>query len=130
MNLNAYVGLPYEEGARGPDRFDCYGIVAAVFAERGITLPDFYQREPGPMSAARAIDASVKGEILGGRAERVQEPEDYDIVVVRGFSKAHHVGVVMSGGVLHASRGLGSIWQSLSSFKMLHGDTEFYRWHI
>jgi len=130
MNVNAYVGLPYQEGARGPGAFDCYGIVAAVFKERGIVLPDFYQAEPGPMWAARAIEASVKGEVLGGRAERIADPEDYAIAVVRGFSKAHHVGVVVAGGVLHASRGLGSIWQSMSSFKMLHGEVEFYRWHI
>ena len=130
MNVNQYIGLPYKEGARGPDAFDCYGIVAAVFAERNIALPDFYQDGPGPMSAARAIDASVKGEIMGGRAERVDAPEDYDIAVVRGFSKAHHVGVVIDGGVLHASRGLGSIWQSMSSFLRLHGDVEFYRWQV
>ena len=130
MTVNDYVGLPYREGARGPDAYDCYGIVAAVFAKRGITLPDFYQHGPGPMSAARAIDASVKGEIMGGRAERVEAPEDYDIAVVKGFSKAHHVGVVIDGGVLHASRGLGAIWQTMGSFLRLHGDVEFYRWQV
>ena len=130
MNVNAFVGLPYQEGARGPAAYDCFGIVAEVFKERGITLPDFYQDGPGPMSAARAVDASVRGEVLGGRAERLDEPEDYAIAVVRGFSKAHHVGVVIDGGVLHASRGLGSMWQPLSSFARLHGDVEFYAWHI
>lgn len=130
MNVNDYIGLPYQEGARGPEAFDCYGIVAAVFAERNIILPDFYQDGPGAMLAARAIDASVKGEVLGGRAEQIVEPEEYAIAVVRGFSKAHHVGVVINGGVLHASRGLGSIWQSMSSFIRLHGSVEFYKWHI
>jgi cell wall-associated NlpC family hydrolase len=27
MNIDAFIGLPYREGARGPDAFDCYGIV-------------------------------------------------------------------------------------------------------
>ena len=130
MNMNTFVGLPYREGARGPDAFDCYGIVSAVFKERGVTLPDFYQDGPGSMLAARAIDASVKGEVLGGRAERLTEPEEYAIVVVRGYAKAHHVGVVVDGGVLHASRGLGSIWQSIPSFERLHGTVEYYKWHI
>ena len=129
MNLDQFVGLPYREGARGPDAFDCYGLVAAVFrAVRGVELPDWYQTAPGPQSASRAISAALAGEVAGGRSEPVETPADYDIAIVGSAHRPHHVGVVVEGGVLHASRAFGSAWHPLARFKMLYPKTEFYRW--
>lgn len=129
MNLDDYIGLPYREGARGPDAYDCWGIVAEVLrAARGWSLPDWYQSAPGPQAASRAISAAVEGEVAGGRSVRVDAPEDYDIAVVGSGTRPHHVGVYIHGGVLHASRGLGSTWHQLGRFRMLYPHTEFYRW--
>ena len=129
MNLDQFVGLPYREGARGPDAFDCYGLVAAVFrAVRGVELPDWYQTAPGPQSASRAISAALAGEVAGGRSEPVETPADYDIAIVGSTNRPHHVGVVVEGGVLHASRAFGSAWHPLARFKMMYPKTEFYRW--
>lgn len=130
MNLDAFVGLPYREGARGPDAYDCYGLVAAVFrAARGVALPDFYQDGPGPQHASRAIAAALDGEIAGGRTVKVETPDDFDIAVVGSTSRPHHVGVVTTGGVLHAAQAFGSTWHSLPRFLMIYPRTEFYRWH-
>lgn len=129
MNLDQFVGLPYREGARGPDAFDCYGLVAAVLrAVRGVELPDWYQAAPGPQSASRAISAALAGEVAGGRSMPVEAPVDYDIAIVGSTTRPHHVGVVVDGGVLHASRAFGSAWHPLSRFKMMYPHTEFYRW--
>jgi cell wall-associated NlpC family hydrolase len=130
MNLNQYIGLPYCEGARGPDAFDCYGLVAAVYRDvRGIVLPDWYQSEPGPQSASRAIAAALRGELEVGRSTLVEQPGDLDIAVVGSNMRPHHVGVYFARGVLHASRGFGSAWQPLSRFVGIYPRTEFYRWH-
>lgn len=129
MNLNDYIGLPYREGARGPDAFDCYGLVAAVYkAVQGIDLPDWYQSAPGPQSASRAISAALAGEVAGGRTTRVDVPQDMDIAIVGSSLRPHHVGVWVAGGVLHASRTFGSAWHPLPRFRMLYPMTEFYRW--
>lgn len=129
MNLNDFVGLPYREGARGPDAFDCYGLISGVLkAARGVSLPDFYQDAPGPQSASRAISAALAGEVAGGRSVKVETPQDYDIAVVGSTSRPHHVGVVIDGGVLHASRAFGSAWHPFTRFKMLYPHTEFYAW--
>ena len=38
-----YVGKPFVDGARGPDAYDCWGLVAAIYLEEyGITLPEYY----------------------------------------------------------------------------------------
>lgn len=130
MNVNDFIGLPYREGGRGPAVYDCYGLVAAVWREfRGAELPDWYQEEPGPHGASRAISAALAGEVSAGRSVRVENPRDLDIAVVSGGARAHHIGVVIDGGVLHAARTLGSMWHSLPRFATLYPKTEFYRWH-
>lgn len=129
MNLDDYIGLPYREGARGPDAFDCYGIVAAFYrAVRGIELPDFYADAPGAGSASRAISAALRGEVDGGNAVPVTEPADYDIAIVGSNRNLHHVGVYVDGGILHATRKMGSAWQPLPRFLYTYPHTEFVRW--
>lgn len=129
MNIDSFIGLPYREGARGPEAYDCYGLVAAVFrAVRGVELPDFYQATPGPQSASRAISAALAGEVAGGRSTPVEEPADFDIAIVGSTLRPHHVGVVFKGGVLHASRAFGSAWHPIPRFMSLYTRTEFYRW--
>lgn len=129
MTWDRYIGLPYAEGARGPEAYDCYGLVAEVFrAAKGIVLPDWYQDAPGPQSASRAISAALDGEVAGGRTQRVAEPQDYDIAIVGSQLRPHHVGIVVAGGVLHASRSLGSAWHPFSRFQMIYPRTEYYRW--
>lgn len=127
--INDFIGLPYQEGARGPGSYDCYGIVAAVFRVlRGVELPDWYQTASGPQSASRAISAALQGEVAGGRSSRVETPEDWDIAVVGSQLRPHHVGVVFDGGVLHASRQFGSAWHRHSQFALLYPHVEYYRW--
>ena len=129
MNFDDFVGLPYRAGARGPDAYDCYGLVAAVFlAARGVHLPDWYQDVPGPAGASRAISEALTGETSAGRAVKVQDPQELDIAVVGGINGAHHVGVVVNGGVLHSSKTFGSTWHSMTRFKTFYPRTEFYRW--
>lgn len=35
------IGVPFEYGGRGPDKFDCYGLVMECARRDGVTLPDF-----------------------------------------------------------------------------------------
>lgn len=130
MNINDFVGIPYREGGRGPDAYDCYGLIMAVFrAARGVELPDWYQAAPGTPAASRAISAALAGEVAGGRTVLVETPADLDIAIVGKVSCAHHVGVFLEEGVLHAARAFGSVWHPLPRFLSRYPRTEFYRWH-
>lgn len=35
------LGMPYVRGARGPDAYDCYGLVKELFSRAGVDVPDF-----------------------------------------------------------------------------------------
>lgn len=130
MNVNDYIGLPYRDGARGPEAFDCYGLVATVLkAVRGVELPDWHAAGAGPQAASRAISAALAGEAAGGRSVRVEAPEDWDVAIVGSNTRPHHVGVYCNGGILHAARAFGSVWHPVPRFRLLYPHTEFWRWH-
>jgi len=41
MDADALIGVPFAYGGRGPDQYDCYGLVMECSRRCGITLPDF-----------------------------------------------------------------------------------------
>lgn len=129
IDINRYVGIPYKEGARGPDAYDCYGLVMSVFEDAGIRLPCWYQGSPGILSASKAIDGAVLQAMSEGKAVRC-EPKEMAIVVVRSRDRAHHVGVCLSGGILHSSSPFGSMWHEISRFLALYPSSEFYQWQL
>lgn len=36
------VGLPFKSRGRGPDEYDCFGLVMQIYRRRGIVIPDLY----------------------------------------------------------------------------------------
>lgn len=51
------LGLPFERGARGPNSYDCYGLVRVMFARAGIIVPDFVS--PGSVEAIESLISSA-----------------------------------------------------------------------
>lgn len=50
--FTSLVGIPFQYGGRGPDSFDCYGLVMAIHKTLGITLPDYQSPEDQAVIAA------------------------------------------------------------------------------
>jgi len=65
------IGKPYKENGRGPDGYDCYGLVLTVCHRLGIDLPD-------------------RQELLKVPFEKVEIKQHGDIV----FIPPDHVGVM------------------------------------
>ena len=40
-DMTDLVGVPFRYGARGPDAYDCYGLVLECARRAGVSLPDF-----------------------------------------------------------------------------------------
>lgn len=96
----AYVGKPYAPCARGPEAYDCWGLVWEIERRLGLELPWF----PVSASVAQCVRA-----IAGDRAnwEQVGEPAEGDVVGLSYSDVLHHVGVWIAGGCLHALEGAG-----------------------
>lgn len=41
MNFDALIGVPFAYGGRGPDTYDCYGLLRELYKRDGIDIPDY-----------------------------------------------------------------------------------------
>lgn len=112
------IGKKFVSGGRGPDEFDCWGLLRWVYDKHwGISLPEYGGILPGTPDATRAI---AHGAEMGEWHESKQAVDGCAV----GLSKHkifHHVGVftALDGGlVVHAYDQTGVVAQSLQSLKM------------
>lgn len=56
--FEALIGLPYVNGGRGPDCYDCYGLIRELLRRDGITVPDYKSPDD-----KRAVVAIFQGEL-------------------------------------------------------------------
>jgi cell wall-associated NlpC family hydrolase len=111
-----YVGKPFRDGGRGPDAYDCWGLVRAVYRDvLGIDLPAY-----GEISAADLL--RVRREIAAGSVSEpwhpVPVPRALDVCVMRlPTGRGHgHVGVMVDAGtVLHAEGRCGVAMEPVSA---------------
>ena len=47
-DVSRYIGKPFKYGGRGPDCYDCYGLVLELLKEDGVIVPDYYSPNTGP----------------------------------------------------------------------------------
>lgn len=41
LDCKDLVGVPYAHAGRGPDSYDCYGLLIEIYRRQGITLKDY-----------------------------------------------------------------------------------------
>ena len=98
-----YVGKPFAEKGRGPDGFDCWGLVRAVLAaEFGIDgLPDYvdsYTRTGDKLSVSTAVSAG-----LVDGWQRVDKATEGTLVILRLAGRPWHCAIAVNGEwMLHA----------------------------
>lgn len=105
-----WVGLPFEDMGRGPDRFDCWGLVRAVLQERlGASLPALDDRY-GEDSDRADLAALVNSQRGPWRPLAEADVGEGDCVLFRVAGHPSHVGVVVARGwMLHSRPGTGSV---------------------
>jgi hypothetical protein len=97
--LRALIGKPYEAGAGGPLAFDCYGLTRHVLRNLFcVSLP----ADPHAPINRRAW-------------RRIVHPADGAVVIMGQVDK--HIGVWISGGVLHAMEGVGVVFDDIHSLR-------------
>lgn len=103
-----FVGKPFRDGGRGPEAYDCWGVVCGVYRDcLGVELPLYGEtRATDLRGVSRAVDAGKDG----AEWRRVTDPQAFDVAVMRLPSSARvgHVGVCDGQGrVLHAEAASG-----------------------
>lgn len=127
----ALIGKPWVSGARGPDTFDCWGLVCHIYRERkGLELAIHASIDAKNLRAVlRASSDEIK------HWQELQVPEHFCVALMSGNCHGHHVGLwVKDGegqaGILHTFDGAGVVFQHRASLQFSGiQNIKFYR-HI
>lgn len=128
-----YVGLPFAEGGRGPDAFDCWGLVAAVLRQEcWIEVEPFAEI---PTFDSEGVEARVKAEIA--RTDWLPvfrkdvRPFDVAVMWVERHGKGRtlsHLGIVVAPNrLLHIEKETRAVCARFSSPTIAWRLDSFYR---
>lgn len=125
--LQHYLAAQYEDGARGPDRYDCWGLVREVrHLHCGCRLlPSWgHVRNTMPREFTRAYRE------VAATMEQCP-PEAGAVATVYRGALMLHVGVVIDVGgrlaVLEISQHTGARWRRVADFEAAYQRVAYYR---
>ncbi len=89
IDMKKYMGKPWQRDGRGPQSYDCYGLIEAIYADRGIILPEVNR----PDSLAAMYD---KCHDSVGLFKPIESIKPFCIVTFRTRPpKITHAGIVL-----------------------------------
>lgn len=122
-----YIGKKWQAGARGPDSFDCYGLIHHAYkAILDIELPNL----PIDPSQLQKVDRAVSAGLDGALWTQHDNPMAFDAVGLGKGRIIHHLGLWIDadgGLVLHATDGGNVIAEPLHRLRDQFRRIEFYR---
>ena len=100
--MTQYLGRPWVMDARGPDAFDCWGLVYWVYKTHlNVQLPAYVTELATPIPTH---PATITGKEQGKPAwSAVARPLEGCVVALSGNKAVHHVGIYFGGLVYHAA---------------------------
>jgi len=111
------LGKPWRKDARGPDAYDCVGLLLEIARRLGYLIPAY---------------ASTVSELDLARThwEPTTDPQPGDAILVHSADPRWHVGVVSGGGyMLHSTQDIGEVVRErYNSFPWQARLEGFYRW--
>lgn len=103
-NYNEYVGKPFRVNGRGPDDYDCYGLVKELCQKDGYELPEL--DTPESVVMRKEIFQKLKGKWL----EPVERAEPKVLVVLDFRDGGIHIGYMVTHSTfIHTSATMGTV---------------------
>ena len=111
FDLNDYIGKPYAiDGGDGINTFNCATLYRAVTGIDATIIPTC--QSGSRIEIIKAIRENKKHYNI------LTEPKEGCIVALSQLRNPHHVGVWVSGGVLHCLEKVGVIFSTLDNLKL------------
>lgn len=137
MNDFKYVGIPFQDGGRGPAAFDCWGLVLRFLSEEaGIKgLPDYGGTTAAELAAVARDIAAAQGSPTWRPIDR-RVAKRFDVVTMVGRERIDgrmrnlecHVGVLVDPArVLHIEAATDSVIVRLDHVSLISRIAGFYR---
>jgi cell wall-associated NlpC family hydrolase len=110
------LGKPWRKDARGPDAYDCVGLLLEIERRLDHPVPDY-------ASDTHAVALAV------AQWKLVTDPAPGDAILIRSANPRWHIGVVCGdGAMLHCREGIGVVKERYNSFPWKARIEGFYRW--
>lgn len=130
MWWNKYIGAGFQIKGRGPDVFDCWGLLQWVYAHDHPARPalpgyeEFYED-----TNDRDTLSQVIFEQRQARWREVTAPQEFDAVLLRMRGVPMHVGVVTKPGhMIHCAHGIGTTHERFDSLRWRDKVLGFFRY--
>lgn len=125
--VTRYLNKKWEPCGRGPDTFDCWGLIYDFYKRfLGVPLP-LYQVLPSDLRNVSETFSESSGSDMW---QRVSNPEAFDVVGLGRKSIIHHVGLYLEndgGMILHVGDGIPAKAETLNEIRKQYKRIEFYR---
>lgn len=123
LRISDLMQARYEEGGRGPDVFDCFGLFAELCKRRGMPIPDF---PTPPDFRQRQSDIQIAA---AASWQALDAPEVGCAVVIRIGPWMSHIGMVLDNGkFIHANISTGVTVAHLDDARWRERIAGFYRY--
>jgi len=125
-----YLGKPFKSFGRGPNEFDCWGLVHAIYRnELGVSLPH-YSISP---ACTGLISDTMDKDLNSHDWEETKEPSEFDIVIMAlNWDKpnlSNHIGIYLgSGACIHSIEETGVVIINLSHPLWRNRVRGYYKW--
>lgn len=124
-----YIGRPFAEKGRGPDSFDCWGLLKWIYGNDHPDRPhvpgyeEFYDSTNDRDTLGRVIFEQRQA-----RWREVETPQQFDAVLLRMRGVPMHVGVVTKPGyMIHCALGIGTVHERYDSLRWQNKILGFFR---
>lgn len=103
--IDKLIGKPFANGGRGPDNYDCWGLVCEIFRIHGINLPDY------KISCEEASQIDNEIQIQRKKWHKCADEIPIPALVVMRFNQVmfcNHTGVYIGNGkFIHTAERMG-----------------------
>lgn len=123
MNLERYIGLPFKKHGRGPDGWDCWGLIEHIYErELGLYLPIYEYDDTTHHNAVFFAQQQ-------GHWREVDEPAAYDVVLLTAMRNPHVGLCIDNQRMLHVPEEKTSCVEWIYSPKWKSRIESFYRYY-
>lgn len=129
--IEDYIGKPFEDGGRGPDSFDCWGLVKDIFLrEFNTELPEYHVSAMETQKVAKKMMEQKEMSWV-----RVEKPERGNLVCISMDMSlpryvVNHVGVYLGGNrFIHTRKATGAVIERVDDFKWSNRIEGYYKFN-
>jgi cell wall-associated NlpC family hydrolase len=124
IKISDLIGIPFKNRGRGPEEYDCYGLVQEIYRRCGIDIPDYTVNALDFMAVNAVYQENKKIWIP------TERPEFPDVLAMKFNSPlVNHVGVYLGNHqFVHAREGSNSCIESTEHVYWKRAIVAYYKW--